>query len=353
MSRNLVRHGALFGVLCLVAVLAALASGRPSDNPFHSVEVAVAEQSPAGATGGVVVPASCPSYSHSPFSTGLPCGDCPVGYQWVSYTYACSNGDVTYTCSSDQCEWSGCPPGYNQNGTTCERDYCPNLAGTQSSVPAGYTTDASGNCVASDVCPNIAGNQSSVPAGYTVDGSGNCQPTGVSNPIVTCTPSTVSEGGTTSCSWSCDTAHGDTASVGSGFPTGGTTSGTSGALTPSVPSTTYGVQCTPSGKRTDVVVSVNSPTLSISATPTRVRTNTASSISWSATNIAGSCTLTGTGINTSCSGSACASAHVTPTGALTQQSIFTLSCNSGAQRASATVNITPGTCEIGSPNCSN
>ena len=58
-------------------------------------------------------------------------------------------------------------------------DECPNIAGLQTSIPAGMTKDANGNCVTpppppTDECPNIAGVQSSVPAGMTKDANGNC-----------------------------------------------------------------------------------------------------------------------------------------------------------------------------------
>ena len=60
-------------------------------------------------------------------------------------------------------------------------DLCPNIEGLQTSVPAGMTKDASGNCVTpppppTDECPNIAGVQASVPAGMLKDSSGNCSP---------------------------------------------------------------------------------------------------------------------------------------------------------------------------------
>src|SRR3954470_4131936 len=59
-------------------------------------------------------------------------------------------------------------------------DACPNIAGVQTSIPAGMTKDASGNCVTppvtppTDVCSNIEGVQTSVPPGMTRDAAGNC-----------------------------------------------------------------------------------------------------------------------------------------------------------------------------------
>ncbi len=91
---------------------------------------------------------------------------------------------------------SACPSGTLWNPVTsrCENivpaDVCPNIAGTQSSVPVGMTIDASGNCVASggpatggDMCPNITGVQSSVPTGMVVDASGNCVTAPVTTPV--------------------------------------------------------------------------------------------------------------------------------------------------------------------------
>lgn len=66
------------------------------------------------------------------------------------------------------------PPPPTPNPT----DVCPNIAGAQSSIPAGYIYDGFGNCIlpetSADVCPNIAGEQTSVPSGRVVDGFGNC-----------------------------------------------------------------------------------------------------------------------------------------------------------------------------------
>jgi hypothetical protein len=70
-------------------------------------------------------------------------------------------------------------------------DFCANLIGVQSEVPAGYvqsgincipddmcTQDGcqieDGICTCTDMCPNIAGNQTSIPAGYFIDGAGDC-----------------------------------------------------------------------------------------------------------------------------------------------------------------------------------
>jgi len=65
---------------------------------------------------------------------------------------------------------------------TVAADVCPNIEGSQSTVPDGDIVDANGDCVpapttpttATDVCPNLAGDQATVPAGDIVDASGNC-----------------------------------------------------------------------------------------------------------------------------------------------------------------------------------
>lgn len=55
-------------------------------------------------------------------------------------------------------------------------DLCPNLIGTQESVPAGMIRDDAGNCVNPpvDVCPNIEGVQTQIPEGMLKDSAGNC-----------------------------------------------------------------------------------------------------------------------------------------------------------------------------------
>jgi RTX calcium-binding nonapeptide repeat (4 copies) len=54
-------------------------------------------------------------------------------------------------------------------------DACPNIAGAQSTVPAGMFVDGSGRCVPSQF-PNLAEGQASVPSGYAKDSAGRCQP---------------------------------------------------------------------------------------------------------------------------------------------------------------------------------
>jgi len=87
------------------------------------------------------------------------------------------NSDATYILSCAGWDGSSVEKSVTVTVTPAEQDVCPNISGSQTTVPAGYTVDGSGQCVLippTDVCPNIAGDQATVPAGYTVDGSGQC-----------------------------------------------------------------------------------------------------------------------------------------------------------------------------------
>jgi len=83
-------------------------------------------------------------------------------------------------------------------------DVCPNIPGTQATVPNGMQLDGSGNCytptpppgqtptpstpVTTDLCSNIAGKQTVLPAGYYRTTSGKCyaQPKAPAEPIDVC-----------------------------------------------------------------------------------------------------------------------------------------------------------------------
>jgi hypothetical protein len=104
------------------------------------------------------------------------------------YTYVDRKGNKTSSLAGGN-NWSGTNLALYNQGCRGERkpddepeppkDECPNIAGSQSSVPPGLIKDAGGNCVQphqqpTDVCPNIEGVQSSVPRGLVNDASGNC-----------------------------------------------------------------------------------------------------------------------------------------------------------------------------------
>ena len=101
---------------------------------------------------------------------------------------ASSNGTNQESSRTATRATSGCTPP--------PTDECPNIAGSQASVPAGMVKDASGNCVTpppppTDECPNIDGAQASVPVAMVKDSSGNCGTPSTTPPptaLVTATP---------------------------------------------------------------------------------------------------------------------------------------------------------------------
>ncbi len=176
-----------------------------------------------------------------------------------------------------------------------------------------------------DYCANIAGVQTSVPAGYYQSGS-NCYETA----SLVATDPDINAGDTTPLSWSCGTSG---TSSGVNFSTGGAPSG-SVNVSPSV-TTNYTVNC-PAGGTDGETVTVYSPALTFSVQPTRIKSGNSATVTWSATGVT-SCTVLGPNVSaTGLTGSR-------STGALTQQSIYTLTCTSpgGSVSSSATVNITP------------
>jgi hypothetical protein len=120
------------------------------------------------------------------------------------YTYVDHKGNKDTSLAAGN-NWSGASIALYNQGCSGERtpddgpkppkDECPNIAGSQSSIPPGLVKDAGGNCVQphqppGDVCPNIEGVQSSVPAGLVKDASGHCV-----CPPVTVTVNTVTQPG--------------------------------------------------------------------------------------------------------------------------------------------------------------
>jgi len=79
--------------------------------------------------------------------------------------------------NSDDFELVAPKPVYSYGSIYEVQDVCANLDGIQSSIPAGYTVDASNNCILPpiDICPNLDGLQTAVPDQYWLDESGNCQ----------------------------------------------------------------------------------------------------------------------------------------------------------------------------------
>ena len=118
-----------------------------------------------------------------------------------------------------------------------------------------------------------------------------------STPTLTCNGSSscsVMAGSPVTLAWSCSSPS-DTSTSGS-FPTGGAKSG-SAQVTPSS-STTYTIQCNPSGSYASVPVTVLNPQLNLSISPELVKLGQSLTVQWSAQNVQ-SCTVTGPGVNTS------------------------------------------------------
>ena len=306
MFANLKRKGkSILPFFALAVILIALGSLSNQNSPVRSVEIAINEQSPVGLEGGLVVPASCNSYEHTP-------GECSGG---------CTPSTQTETLS--------CPAGQSGSITRARSSWCPGPTWTEWFESSTCTTDP---------IPPIY-SQGSYPPTYSQSSYGSTDPT------ITGTPNPIDPGGTVTITWSDPEGR---SCAGIGFSTGGASSG-SVQVTPA-DTTNYGVQC--GSDQVTVTIVVTNPVLTIGATPARVRSGSASSISWSATNVT-SCTLTGTGVSTSCSGAACASAHNNSTGALSAQTVYTLACQTGVggRSATATVFITPTVCEVGTAGC--
>ncbi len=389
-SRKDLRALFVISVVSLFIAAPLFAGGFFSEKP-SSVEVAVRESSPLGAQGGSIIPASCPSYSHFPGECGgTGCTQSVIECsEWGCYSTTievgcppapvCPEGTtgawpdcvpippvVSDVCPNLTGSQSSVPSGYvinnigecvqqNNGGGTCPEgttgtppncvgggasDQCANIAEVQVTVPDGYARDSSGDCFP-DSCPNLAGIQSSIPAGMVLSSGGNCVQSGESCSLDV-TPTLVNKGGPVQITWSCSSS---TTSAGSGFSTGGAPTG--GTTVRPNETTNYSLVCGNSscvaGPRT---VQVNEASIGISANPTRVRQGNTSTITWNAAGVT-SCLVQGPGVSRQSLGGSDQSS------ALQNQSIFTITCQSvaGPLSASVTVNVTPAFCEPSNPDC--
>jgi hypothetical protein len=155
---------------------------------------------------------------------------------------------------------------------------------------------------------------------------------------------TVVNGQSVTLTWSSTNAT--SGCTGNGFNTGGATSGNV-SVNPVVNPTNYGVTCSnPGGSASDsVAITVKNPTVSIGANPTRVSSGAHTKIFWTSINT-NSCTVTGNGIPP-------ASGLTSPnngdpnngvdSGAIIQQTVFTINCTTDGNPVSAKVivNILP------------
>jgi hypothetical protein len=152
-------------------------------------------------------------------------------------------------------------------------------------------------------------------------------------PLLSAVPDTISQGDSSTLSWTC---YDSTTSSGSGFSTGGATTGSTSVSPPNT--TAYTLQCFNGadgrGQAAEQITVLNIPAVNISATPTTVRQGNASTITWSSTDV-DSCSVTGpNGFSyTALSG-------LESTGAITQESIYTIVCQNAVTQASAQAKVT-------------
>ncbi len=170
------------------------------------------------------------------------------------------------------------------------------------------------------------------------DCSGTTDPTeqGTSSPTVTltATPTSVVSGNSSTLTWEST----GTSCTGTGFATGGLADNAVGVSTgPLSANTNYSISCTgPGGTGTDTAsVSVSNPTVSLTAAKDRVVDGGSTTLSWDGDQVT-ACTLTGTN---GLSYTAGMDATAVPSGAITTQTTFTVSCDSGAATDKAIVNV--------------
>lgn len=152
-------------------------------------------------------------------------------------------------------------------------------------------------------------------------------------------PTTIVQGDSSTLNWSSTDA---TSCTGSGFSTGGATSG-SVVLNPG-PSvtTTYSVSCDNGGFGSDIVT-VRVPTTGITAAPSLIQPEGFSTVTWSASGV-NSCTVSGTDGFSASSGDISGGGSwnsSTLAGPLTDQTTYTLSCvtNVDTHEDTAVINV--------------
>lgn len=159
----------------------------------------------------------------------------------------------------------------------------------------------------------------------------------VAAPAVTCNlssaPSPLTGGVSSTFTWSSTNA---TTCTGSGFNTGGATSGTSAAVSV-LPGQNYQLQCTGAGSPCVRNLTATTPISYITATPDRVNSGNSASISWSANQVT-ACTVAANGETiASPAGPTVATSTVSRT--ITTQTNFTITCDGTSD--SVLVNVVP------------
>jgi len=184
-------------------------------------------------------------------------------------------------------------------------------------------------CPPADYCSNIAGTQSSMPAGYTRIGTA-CYPEVTATLLAT--PKTLYWGQSTELNW---TSANATSCTGGNFSTGGLTSGHTFA-TPDF-TTGYSVSCTGPGgtAHASASVTVVRPTATLNCTPNPIDQGASCSLAWSSAN---SISCSGSGFDTS--GQSSGSVSVSPS----QTTAYAVTCTNGYGKsitANDTVTVRP------------
>lgn len=339
----------IVGAIFIISGLIVLNSGAYKAVTQRSVEVGVVSLSPKGEAGGFAIPASCPSFEHSPGECSpdltvtqiIPSDFTPSVGQTVTVIGDIKNiGGTTAPASTARwCKTDNLTACYNGTagslGTPSVFALTPNQTFTTPTI--SYTIEAGFNELA--LCADAVGNAVSE---SNESATSNCLSWPYSaTPIIRFVLNSVfssvviNAGDPVTIEWGASTEA--TSCSGLNFSTGGAVSGST-TVSPSS-DTTYTILCTyASGTfQSSAFVDVINSTINLSANPTQVRSGNQSTIVWSATNV-DSCTTTGPGgfSKNTISGSA-------PSGPLTQQSVFIFTCQNagGTLSRTATVFIIP------------
>ncbi len=279
--------------------------------------------------------------------TGTSVNSC-VGTPVPPLTAACSVSPTSNVATNQSVTWSSTP-----TGGTAPYTYTwgGSVVGSTQNVTMSYPSTGS-------YTGQVTVKSSD---GQTV--TANCSPGGAGNPLVvtSCAPTfspsatTVVQGQTVTFTWA-SPASCNLSCSGAGFTaTGGTGNGTSPAVTPTAPSSTYSLMCSGQPNQ-NATVNVTVPSVTLTATPVRVTAPTAPntvSLTWTSsllTDPSNKCTVTGNGNGGSWGvnePSTSPSPLVDPTPIKTQTT-YTITCTTGTASSkgktvssTATVNVVP------------
>ena len=323
-----------------------------------SVEVGVATLSPLGQNGGYAIPASCPSFAHS-------VGQCDRPTVSISQNKSTTAQGVTFTVSWSSSRATSCevqhflPNGTEEftltfnikSGLFIQSPWATGLSGSKNSSPTQLGTHIYRN-----TCVNANGSRSTSLSHIVapppqcddgIDNDGDGPPdmldpscSGPSDNDETNPPQcsdgidndgdgdTDISGGDVSCSGSGDNSELNPTQCNDGVDNDGD------GTTDYGPGASNDLGCVSLSDNNEVAPPAE---LNLEVSDTLVRSGGVTTITWSATEVA-SCTMTGpNGFNfTTTSGSQ-------PTGAITEQSTYTLTCqaDAGEESVSIIVNILP------------